>query len=159
MRPTRDQWAMALAVITAERATCIRRKVGCVLLNDRGHLLATGYNGVASGQPHCNEVEHRGIVQLHPHACEGHNLPPGQDRCEAIHAEQNALMQCRDVYAIDTAYVTLSPCMACCKLLLNTSCRRIVFLQEWDDPRPKNLWLSAGRLWEKMEDNLGSVVK
>lgn len=159
MRPTRDQWAMALAVITAERATCIRRKVGCTLLNDRGHLLATGYNGVASGQHHCNHEEHRGIVVLHPHACAGHNLPPGQDSCEAIHAEQNALMQCRDVYAIDTAYVTLSPCMACCKLLLNTSCRRIVFLQEWDDPRPKNLWLSAGRLWEKMEDNLGSVVK
>jgi deoxycytidylate deaminase len=56
MRPDRDSWAMALAVVTAERATCLRRKVGAVLLNERGHVLSTGYNGVAAGQNHCNEL-------------------------------------------------------------------------------------------------------
>lgn len=160
MRPTHDQWAMALAVITAERATCIRRKVGCVLVDARGHLLATGYNGVASGLPHCNEQKVKGIRITYPHACKGHDLPPGQDSCEAIHAEQNALLQCRDVYAVATAYVTLSPCMACCKILLNTGCQRIVFLKEWDDPKPKELWLKSGRQWELMDSQeLASVIK
>lgn len=147
MRPTLDQYLMELAKIAATRTTCIRRGVGCVLANKRGHVLSIGYNGVARGLPHCNERdEHHAWGNL----CEGHDLPPGKDQCQAIHAEQNALIQCRDVWEIETAYVTLSPCKACLKLLLNTNCQRIVFLQEHTDPMPKALWLSAGRQWERL---------
>lgn len=207
MRPSRDQWAMGLAQLTAMRATCLRRKVGAVLLNERGHVLATGYNGVAAGLPHCNEVnivrlasvperpvpehwqsdakfymdravelnpglvEGMGLVEPHgvdsstvkgrvgvvvrhfPHACSGAKAPSGQslDACQAIHAEQNAMLQCRDVYAIHTAYVTASPCITCCKLLLNTSCQRIVFLEEYPHGHVKDLWLSAGRAWDQLD--------
>lgn len=194
MRPSRDTWAMGMAVLTAERTTCLKRKVGCVLLNARGHVLATGNNGVASGQPHCNEVtnnlinpaivdrwkkytaggikkespilikdwKERGLaetVPVHGQACRHWDLPPGQDKCEAIHAEQNALLQCRDVYDIDTAYVTLSPCMACAKLLLNTGCKRIVFLEEWTDPTSRELWTRAEREWELFPQDLLPVIK
>lgn len=190
MRPDRDQWAMGLARLTAERATCIRRKVGAVFLNERGHVLATGYNGVASGMPHCNEVKrvavyHNdqrvldlgdawqfgeahtakfsqeflgsvgdaqcvGFEQTHPHACPGAAAPSGTnlDSCQAIHAEQNALLQCRDVYSIHTAYVTTSPCVTCCKLLLNTGCQRIVFVEEYSHGVSKDIWLKSGRAWD-----------
>lgn len=157
MRPTRDQWAIGLAALTAHRSTCLRRHVGCVLLNDRGHVLATGYNGVAAGLPHCNEVEARKnepkgySVGIYPHACPGAHLPSGQglDACQAIHAEQNALLQCRDVYAIHTCYVTASPCVTCTKLLLNTSCSRIVFTEPYPHPAAAELWVGAGREWIK----------
>ena len=109
MRPTRDEWAMSMAKITALRATCLRRQVGCVLLNARGHVLATGVNGVASGLPHCDEMlpghelktyglrgsdpslneislAHlvRSAPELFPHACHGHDAPSGQslDACQ-----------------------------------------------------------------------------
>lgn len=141
MRPTLDQYLMSIAQLAATRTTCIRRGVGCVLADRRGHVLSVGYNGVASGLPHCNESN----------PCHGHNLPPGQDSCEAVHAEQNALLQCTDPWAISTAYVTLSPCKACLKLLLNTSCERIVFLMEHVDPLPKELWLKAGHKWELLK--------
>lgn len=137
---SRDEWAVAMAALTAERSTCLRRHVGCVLLDARGHVLSTGYNGVASGQPHCNEIQ----------ACPGHASPSGTnlDGCLALHAEQNALLQCRDPYVIDTCYVTTSPCMTCTKLLLNTSCRRIVFIEAYPDSgAAKHLWESAGRSW------------
>ena len=170
MRPSKDQWAMDLALITARRATCLRRQCGCVLLNARGHVLATGYNGVAAGQAHCNEdtgrvtnpalargdgtfrpPEHweRGLIEVYGNACHGANAPSGQslDTCQAIHAEQNALLQCRDVYAIHTAYVTASPCITCCKLLLNTSCERIVFFETYPHPEARTLWEGAGRSW------------
>lgn len=158
MRPSRDEWAMKLALLTAQRTTCCRRAVGCVLLNARGHVLATGYNGVAAGLPHCNqeveEVLHDGLagVVFKPHACSGANAPSGQslDACQAIHAEQNAMLQCRDVYAIHTAYVTASPCMTCVKLLLNTTCERIVFVEEYPHPEARKLWESAGRAWEQL---------
>lgn len=150
MRPTRDEWAMQLAVLTAGRSTCLRRHVGCVLLSARGHVLSTGYNGVAAGQKHCNEHD-----QFHetgyPHACEGADAKSGTqlDLCQAIHAEQNALLQCRDIYAVDICYVTVSPCVTCTKLLLNTSCRRILFVDPYPQPEARRLWVEAGRVWDQ----------
>ena len=167
MRPSKDQWALALAHVTAKRATCLRRQVGCVLVNARGHVLSTGYNGVAAGQPHCNDtqepmkafVERSGMseawaeheVVIHPFACSGSQSPSGVnlDGCQAIHAEQNALLQCRDVYEIHTCYVTASPCMTCVKLLLNTSCDRIVFAEEYPHKAAQDLWVASGREWRQ----------
>lgn len=148
MRPSRDEWAMKMALMTAQRTTCCRRAVGCVLLNARGHVLATGYNGVAAGLPHCN---HRHGDEF-PHACSGAKAPSGTnlDGCQAIHAEQNALLQCKDIYQIHTAYVTASPCMTCVKLLLNTSCERIVYVDEYPRNEAGKLWTSAGRSWEQL---------
>jgi dCMP deaminase len=164
---------MDLALVTAKRATCLRRQVGAVLLNARGHVLATGYNGVAAGQAHCNDRtgfnfvyanginkkkqltgQETGTVDVYGNACPGASAPSGQslDTCQAIHAEQNALLQCRDVYTIWTAYVTASPCITCCKLLLNTSCERIVFIDNYPHPEAKAMWLSAGREWIQMEE-------
>lgn len=158
-RLTRDEWAIKLALLTAERSTCCRRHVGCVLLNERGHVLSTGYNGVAAGLPHCNEDD--GLIDTSfdeldnhfPFACDAANAPSGTnlDGCQAIHAEQNALLQCKDMYQIHTAYVTASPCMTCTKLLLNTSCQRIVFVEEYPHNQARGLWESAGREWLKFD--------
>ena len=115
----------------SENSTCARRDVGCILVNERRHILATGYNGVPSDFKHCKD-----------HPCPGANLPSGQglDKCEAIHAEQNALLQCEDVWEIHTAYCTDSPCIHCVKLLLNTSCRHIVFLRKYPHEDAFKLW-------------------
>lgn len=154
-RISRDDWAMELALTTAKRSTCCRRQVGCVLLNSRGHVLSTGYNGVAAGLPHCNDVEmvqrEREMVKTYPNACPGAFSPSGTnlDGCYAIHAEQNALLQCRDVWEVETCVVTASPCISCCKLLLNTGCQAILFKEEYPHNDARSLWINSGRLWEK----------
>jgi dCMP deaminase len=160
MRISRDSYMLTLARTAALRSTCLRRSVGCVLADLRGHVLAIAYNGVASGMPHCNQATRRetmrvvGTVKPGPvdaeygHACEGWDLPMGQDKCEATHAEQNAMVQCPRAEEIDTAYVTLGPCVACAKLLANTGCRRIVCGEDTPDPRARDLWLKLGRTWE-----------
>lgn len=150
MRSTRDEWAMSLAVATAKRSTCYRRQVGCVLLSARGHVLSTGYNGVAVGQPHCNQHDPYEPTGF-PHLCSGAHAPSGTSlhMCEAIHAEQNAMLQCRDVYTIHTCYTTTSPCITCVKLLLNTSCERVVFVEDYSQPEAKKLW--GSRVWEKLQ--------
>jgi dCMP deaminase len=148
---------MSLVQETARRSTCLRRQVGCVLLNERGHVLATGYNGVAAGLPHCNEVTYASGIPHEPleygNSCLGAKAPSGQqlDGCQAIHAEQNALLQCKDVYEIHTAYVSASPCMTCVKLLLNTSCQCVVFKEEYPHAEAHKLWTSAGREWLKFD--------
>lgn len=150
-RPTRDRWALDLAFVTARRGTCLRRAVGCVLLDAAGRVLATGYNGVARGQPHCNAAElierpHGRPTRVYPHACAAAGAASGTqlDGCEAVHAEQNALIQCRDVDAIETCAVTASPCLTCVKMLLNTSCRRIVFAERYPHAEAERLWTRPG---------------
>jgi dCMP deaminase len=147
-RPSKTEWFLDMAELVARRSTCARRSVGCVLVNERGHVLATGYNGVAAGLPHCNEG----------HPCPGATAPSGTalDSCEAVHAEQNALLQCRDVFSIFTAYVTVSPCTTCVKLLLSTSTRHLVFRERYPHPAALELWTRAGRTW--WQYGLGQVV-
>jgi dCMP deaminase len=137
-RISTDEYFIGIARLVAQRATCHRRQVGCVLVNSRNHVLATGYNGVASGQPHCIDRPCPGA-----HCASG----TGLHLCQAIHAEANALIQCADIGAISTAYVTASPCISCLRLLLNTSCRTIVFAEEYPHPESRDLWVGDGRQW------------
>lgn len=159
MRATKDDVFMRVARVLALRSTCLRRAVGCVLVNARGHVLATGYNGVAAGSPHCNQpavdIALCEPEDAFPHACSGARAPSGYalDACEAIHAEQNALLQCRDVFDIDTCYTTTFPCVTCAKLLLNTSCRRIVYGDAYSgehETTVRELWTRAGRALEQL---------
>ena len=161
MRPSIEEYFLSLAVLVSTRATCLRRSVGCVLVDKRRHVLATGYNGVAAGMPHCNDITGYDVIgdlhstandkykPIYNHACQGAYAASGSklDDCGAIHAEQNALLQCRDVWEIETAYVTVSPCLTCTKLLLNTSCSQIVFTERYEAhyDQARSLWLGAGR--------------
>lgn len=155
MRPSIDYTMLRICNVLEARSTCIKRSVGCVMVDSFGRIMATGYNGVATGQPHCNTQK---LVQMHPlnpvvaqypHACnEGKPFPSGADLCEAVHAESNALIQCDDADKIFTCYTTWSPCFRCVKELLNTGCKRIVFIQDTaEQPQAKRIWIKAGRLW------------
>lgn len=137
MRISLEETMLNIAMILSKRATCQKLAVGCVLTNWQGHIIGTGWNGVAKGQTHCTDTP-----------CPGVLMPAGSDTCEAIHAETNALLQCHDVWKIDTCYVTHAPCMRCTKELLNTSCKVICFLDGTGmQPQAKHLWDRAGRKW------------
>ncbi len=130
-RLSRDEAFLSMTEVLSLRSTCIRRHVSCILTNAKGHVLATGYNGPPSGWPHCIDEP-----------CPGAESATGTDLdlCEAIHAEQNALLQCNDTQTVYTAYCNFSPCVHCVKLLLNTSCQRIVFRDEYSHSEAKELW-------------------
>jgi dCMP deaminase len=130
-RPSRDQTMLKLASTLAERSTCGRRQVGCVFTDVHGRVLSMGHNGVAKGQQHCTE-----------NPCPGASCPSGTglDLCQAIHAEQNALMFCSDVMKIHSIYITASPCVHCVKMLLNTSAQEIHFIEEYPHGDAKKLW-------------------
>ncbi|RLI84150.1 MAG: hypothetical protein DRP01_08380 [Archaeoglobales archaeon] len=54
-RPSWDEYFMELALVVSKRSTCLRQKVGAVIVKDK-RILATGYNGAPSGMPHCLDV-------------------------------------------------------------------------------------------------------
>lgn len=131
-----DTIFMAQAIIASGGSTCRRRAVGCVLTNKHNHIIAVGRNGVPRGVEHCLTKP-----------CPGANMPSGTglDSCLSTHAEQNALIQCKDVEDIHTCYVTASPCIHCTRMLLNTSCRRIVFLESYPHASAIDLWVENDR--------------
>lgn len=124
MRESKHQYFLKIAKLVATRATCPRRAVGCVITNKHSHIKATGYNGVPANYTHCTDVP-----------CGGQNMQSGTGLtfCMATHAEQNALLQCNDVMDIHTIYITVSPCITCAKLIANTSCKRVIYAEEYVD--------------------------
>ena len=122
VRPVWDEYFLLLAQGIATRGACARRKVGCVLVNSHHDIIPTGYNGRTAGIINCFES---------PCAGADRETGSGLEEGEAIHAEQNALMRCKDIYDIDTVYCTVSPCVFCVNLLLATTAKRIVFSEEY----------------------------
>lgn len=126
MRITADECFMTVAFTLARRSTCQRRHVGAVLVDHNNHIIGTGYNGGPKGAPHCVEGPCAGAT---------FNSGDGLERCEAIHAEQNALMQCSDVQNIHTVYTTTFPCAHCFKMIANTGCKRLVYYEDYPSSR------------------------
>jgi len=125
MRLSHDQYYLAMLKLVAQRSTCVRRAVGAIIVDEKNRVLSTGYNGVPSGFQHCSAI----------HPCAGALDLSGDTRqCMAVHAEQNALLQCSRLDLAHTLFVSCSPCFTCAKLLANTSIRRVVCLEVYADP-------------------------
>lgn len=133
-RPSRDDIGLLVALVWSRRATCARRKVGCLLVDKDHRTLSTGYNGPPSGAPHCIDNPCKGAFK---------STGTGLDLCEAIHAEANALLYCPDIRLIDTCYTTTSPCVSCVKMLLGTNCRRIVFIERYPHKEAEEWWVRS----------------
>lgn len=128
MRPSWDEYFMNMAEVAKERSTCLRRKVGAVIVKGN-RLLATGYNGAPSNISHCKDV---GCIR------EKMGVPSGErhELCRGLHAEQNAILQAayHGVSISDsTIYCTLQPCVLCAKMIINSGIKRIVFKGEYPD--------------------------
>ncbi|MFD1428728.1 deoxycytidylate deaminase [Lacticaseibacillus mingshuiensis] len=121
----RESWAqyfMKLATTVAARSTCERATVGAVLVQDH-RIIATGYNGSISGDPHCDEAGH--LMR------DGHCI-------RTLHAEMNAILQCA-LNGVSTrgasVYVTYYPCLNCTKALIQSGVKAIYYAHDYhNDP-------------------------
>ncbi|MEO0102170.1 MAG: cytidine/deoxycytidylate deaminase family protein [candidate division WOR-3 bacterium] len=141
-----DEYFMRIAQMVAERSTCLRRKVGAVLVKDK-RILSTGYNGAPTGLRHCDET---GCLR------EQLKLKPGEriELCRGLHAEQNAIVQAA-AFGIDvsgaTLYSTHQPCITCVKILINARIKRICYLTAYPDDLASSLLKEAKIKVERME--------
>lgn len=128
-RPDWNSYFMEITKLVSTRATCLRRKVGAIIVKDR-HILTTGYNGPPKGVPHCDELG--GCLR------EKLNVPSGErmEISRAVHAEQNAIIQAArlgiNIEGADM-YVTNQPCFICAKMIINSGIKRIFILNPYPD--------------------------
>ena len=138
-RPDIDEYFLKIASVVAERSTCRRHHVGAVAVKDK-HILATGYNGAASGVKDCLEL---GCLR------DERNIESGtrHEICRGIHAEQNVIIQAA-LHGVNlegaTIYVTHSPCILCAKMLANARIKRFVTFGNYADDDFKGLFQEAG---------------
>lgn len=127
-RPSWDEYFLEVAGLVAKRSTCLRRRVGAVLVKDK-RILATGYNGAPTGLKHCVDI---GCLR------QKLKIPSGErhELCRALHAEQNALIQA-SLYGVSTLgsvlYATNQPCVICAKMLINAGIKEIVIAAGYPD--------------------------
>jgi len=102
-----------LALDLAKRSTCLRKKVGAVVVTaDYTGVLGVGYNGNAAGLANC---------------CE--STEPGN--CGCLHAEDNALLKTNGGPEIKKIiFVTAQPCAYCAKRMVNKGGVQKVFYYE-----------------------------
>ena len=138
-RPGWNEYFMQISQMVASRSTCLRRKVGAVLVLEN-RILATGYNGSPTGLRHCDEV---GCLRQERGTASGEDL----HLCRGSHAEANLITQCAK-FGIraegSTLYINTSPCNSCMKLLINVGVGRIYYRELYNDPLSLELAEEAG---------------
>jgi dCMP deaminase len=138
-RPSWDEYFMGITFLVSQRATCLRRKVGAILVKDR-RILATGYNGTPTGITHCDVT---GCLR------DQMKVPSGQrhELCRGLHAEQNVLLQAAS-YGISVKesimYVTNHPCIICAKMIINAGIKEVVISSSYPDDASKEFFKQAG---------------
>ena len=84
-RIDKANYYLDIAQTVAERATCLRRCYGAILVKS-DEIIATGYNGAPRGRKNC--------VDLNYCTREALNIPSGEryELCRSVHAEANAII-------------------------------------------------------------------
>ena len=132
MRISWEEYFMLIAKLVSTRSTCLKRKVGAVIVRDK-RILTTGYNGQIPGQRHCNEPDFQLCYKEY-----------WNDRrfCRAIHAEANAVIQAAKMgISLEGAelYSTLMPCPECVKLIASVGIKRVYYELDYHYD-PPNAW-------------------
>jgi dCMP deaminase len=133
------EYFLNIALLVAERSTCLRRKVGAVAVKDK-RILATGYNGAPAGVRHCDVA---GCLRAQL------AIPSGQrhEMCRGLHAEQNVIVQAAvHGVSLDGAdiFCTAQPCLICAKMLINCNISTIWHAGPYPDPMAEAMLAEAG---------------
>ena len=169
-----DRAYMNCAVAMSELSSARRKKVGAIVVQPNGGIIAEGYNGTPSGFD--NFCEH--IYENHrfERMMDNNNNPLYYvcARCkreypldykhlietndksliacmitksEVLHAESNAISKvARSTNSSEgsTLYITLSPCFECAKLIIQAGITRVVYGEDYRNPEGIDLLDRAG---------------
>lgn len=128
VRPSWDDYGLALAKTVSLRADCRRAQHGAVILDLEHRVAGAGYNGYPAGVPGCLSGGcPRGSV---PPSQLPHRAPynDGIGRCDAIHAESNCIMDAPPWRrAGATIYVTGQPCHGCEVLIAGSGLSKAIW--------------------------------
>jgi dCMP deaminase len=121
--PSFNEIYMDLARNLSRKSHCVKMKVGAVLTKDT-RIVSLGYNGPPAGTHNCDqEWPEVGCPRDSKGSCS-----------LALHAEQNAILYAsKNNVAVEgcTLYVTLSPCLACARIIYTMGIKKVYYLDSY----------------------------
>jgi len=138
-RPSWPQYFMEMAYLVSKRSTCLRRKVGAILVINN-QIISTGYNGSPKRVNHC-EVAGCLRAKMQVPSGERHEL------CRGVHAEQNAIIQAATNGTSTknaVLYCTNHPCVICAKMIINAEIQSVYIAENYPDPLAEEMLKEAG---------------
>jgi dCMP deaminase len=136
-----DAQYMALAFEASELATCDRARVGCIIANPAGQLVAA-WNTAPYGSPTCDAVGHL----MHDGHC-----------CRTTHAEIMALAWAATDMSMSraTAYLTHAPCISCAHALIAHGVARVVYANAYRlNEATAYVFAAAGVPFERWKESI-----
>lgn len=143
-RPSKPEHFFHRAKVAAERSTCLRRKIGAIIVNADGVELSSGYSGAPRDMEHCTRIGSCLRMDL--------KIPSGQnyELCRSVHAEQNAIINAArigisivdgEMYIsskkLEGAYPDgegerkiYGPCIICKKEIINAGLKKVHMKEE-----------------------------
>jgi len=133
-----------MATLVADQSTCCRMHVGAVLVKN-SRVISIGFNGVPSGQEHCEEhfakVYQEKFASAYPSfedfvkSKDFYDIHGQWSTDNELHAEQNAILfAAKSGIATDgsSLYVTFSPCINCAKVIITAGIKKVYFKELYD---------------------------
>lgn len=143
-----DESYLKIADVWAQNSRAVRAKVGAIIVKDN-MIISDGFNGTPAGFDNTCEVEIECDVDWDEHdsldggaaicmtynndcsRCPHHKLIT---KPEVLHAESNAIAKLAKSHNSSdgaTLYVTLSPCLECAKLIIQSGIKRVVYRDKY----------------------------
>lgn len=113
-----DEYFMGVALLSARRSKDPNTKVGACIVSQEKKIVGVGYNGM-------------------PYGCDDATFPWGSTENEleskylyVVHAELNAILNSSSKLNDCTIYSALFPCNECCKAIIQSGIKKIVYLSD-----------------------------
>ena len=157
-RVSKENYYLDIAQTVAERATCLRRKFGAIIVKN-DVIVSTGYNGAPRGRKNCSDLMFCQREKM--------GVPRGEryELCRSVHAEQNAIIAApREQMLGATLYMACinsqngelepgtSSCMMCKRQIINAGISTVVVRDTKEDYRVINV-----EDWIEDDDSLTGV--
>lgn len=164
-RISRDTMFTMICQVVAQRSTCWRSQVGAVIVKE-GRVVSMGYNGPVSGMPACEDLPN--VLECPTEETfslwkENHPLMCQEAGCtRSLHAETNAIaFAARAGVAVEGCimYCTMSPCINCAKVIVNSGIKKLVYMEEYRDTTGLDLLKSAGITVVHLDAIDGEITK
>jgi len=131
-RPSKDDYYLDIALMVAQRSTCLRRRFGAVIVKN-DEIISTGYVGAPRGAKNCIDIGQC------PRQKAG--IPRGEryELCRSVHAEANAIISARRQDMIggilylsgqdlekNEQIAQAQPCKMCSRMIINAGIEKII---------------------------------
>lgn len=161
MRPSKQEYYMGIARQVAERSTCLRVKIGAIIVRD-DQIIATGYVGAPRG---CKDsLEHGFCLRTKLNIPHGHRY----ELCRSVHSEMNCIINAAragvslldgDMYIYgerlpDHEKLDSFPCFICKKMIINTGLKRVISITKTGKMKVFNIadWVKFWQTHDILDD-------